>query len=245
MQSRVLITLFAAGCVLAGADAARGQVVELFQGDAVPGDWLYFDAYQEPDGPPVGGLSWTIADGRLAVTSNEVLPPLPLGPFALAAPLASFADPSYGNGKLRASIEVGNTHTGVSLVMRGNLANATMYALTLIAWGGDGTLNKIWLEYPDGEELVPRNKDLITGVAKGTVYRQYAGGGGGFGDPKKRDANLVAAEVRNGVISADAARDVYGVAVTGEDCAVDGPATATLRKQSSSPRFVRRPIPGP
>ena len=31
--------------------------------------------------------------------------------------------------------------------------------------GGDGPLNKIWLEYPDGEELVPKNKDLITGVA--------------------------------------------------------------------------------
>ena len=96
--------------------------------------------------------------------------------------------------------------------------------------GGDGTLNKIWLEYPDGEELVPRNKDLITGVAKGTVYRQYAGGGGGYGDPMKRDAGLVAAEVRNGVISIDVARDVYGVAVTGDHCAVNEAATATLRK---------------
>ena len=97
--------------------------------------------------------------------------------------------------------------------------------------GGDGTLNKIWLEYPDGDEFVPRNKDLITGVAKGTVYRQFAGGGGGYGDPKKRDANLVAAEVRNGVTSAEAARDIYGVAVTGDDCAVDEAATASLRKE--------------
>jgi N-methylhydantoinase B len=96
--------------------------------------------------------------------------------------------------------------------------------------GGHGTLNKIWLEYPDGGELVPRNKDLITGVAKGTVYRQYAGGGGGYGDPKKRDAKLVAAEVRNGVISAAAARDDYGVVVKGEDCSVDEPATVVLRK---------------
>jgi len=97
--------------------------------------------------------------------------------------------------------------------------------------GGDGTLNKIWLEYPDGEELVPRNKDLITGVAKGTVYCQYAGGGGGYGDPKKRVAAVVAAEVRNGVISIDVARDVYGVAVKGEDCAVDEPATVALRSE--------------
>ena len=77
---------------------------------------------------------------------------------------------------------------------------------------------------------MPRNKDLITAVPKGTVYRQYAGGGGGYGEPKRRDAGLVAAEARNGVISVEAARDVYGVVVTGEDCAVDEAATAALRK---------------
>ena len=46
----------------------------------------------------------------------------------------------------------------------------------------------------------------------------------------KRDTNLVAAEVRNGVISAEAARDAYGVVVTGDECAVDETATAALRK---------------
>ena len=30
--------------------------------------------------------------------------------------------------------------------------------------GGDGTLNFIRLTYPDGTTVVPRNKDLITGV---------------------------------------------------------------------------------
>ena len=78
--------------------------------------------------------------------------------------------------------------------------------------GGDGTLNFIRLTYPDGRTVVPKNKDLITGVPKGTLYHQQAGGGGGYGDPKRRERAKVREEVRNGVVSGQVARDVYGLA---------------------------------
>jgi len=70
--------------------------------------------------------------------------------------------------------------------------------------GGDGTLNFIKLAYPDGREVVPRNKDLLTGVPIGTVYRQHAGGGGGYGDPQLRDRDTLrrdrlVAEAREGI----------------------------------------------
>jgi len=77
--------------------------------------------------------------------------------------------------------------------------------------GGPGTLNFIRLTYPDGRTVVPRNKDLITAVPKGTIYHQQAGGGGGYGDPKQRDRGLLREEVRNDIVSAQAARDVYGL----------------------------------
>ncbi len=76
--------------------------------------------------------------------------------------------------------------------------------------GGDGTLNLIELTYPDGTRVVPKNKDLITGVPKDTVYHQIAGGGGGYGDPKQRDRKLLAREVRDGIVSPKAAREAYG-----------------------------------
>jgi N-methylhydantoinase B len=76
--------------------------------------------------------------------------------------------------------------------------------------GGDGGLNFIRLTYPDGRSVVPRNKDLITGVPKGTLYHQMAGGGGGYGDPTLRDRELLRREVRDGVISDEKAREVYG-----------------------------------
>ena len=76
--------------------------------------------------------------------------------------------------------------------------------------GGDGTLNFIRLEYPDGRVITPRNKDLITGVPRGTIYHQQAGGGGGYGDPHRRDRAKLAEEVRDGLISPEAARTMYG-----------------------------------
>ncbi len=76
--------------------------------------------------------------------------------------------------------------------------------------GGEGTLNSIKLTYPDGTEHVPNNKDLITGVPKGTLYHQFAGGGGGYGDPKKRDPKVLAEEIANGIISPEKAESLYG-----------------------------------
>ena len=58
--------------------------------------------------------------------------------------------------------------------------------------------------------MVPRNKDLITGVPLGTTYHQVASGGGGYGDPLRRDRALLAEEIRNGVITLEAARRDYG-----------------------------------
>jgi N-methylhydantoinase B len=77
--------------------------------------------------------------------------------------------------------------------------------------GGPGTLNFIRLTYPDGKVVVPRNKDLITNVPKGTTYHQQAGGGGGYGDPHKRDRAKLREEVRDGVVTLTAAQKHYGL----------------------------------
>jgi N-methylhydantoinase B len=98
--------------------------------------------------------------------------------------------------------------------------------------GEDGSLNSIQLAFPDGSEKRPFALDLIKGVPKGTVYHQLAGGGGGYGDPKQRPAELVAEEVRNGILSPEAARESYGVVVDEETLALDELATESLRRKS-------------
>lgn len=94
--------------------------------------------------------------------------------------------------------------------------------------GGEGTLNVIWLQYPDGKKYVCTTKDLVRGVPQGTLYHQEAGGGGGYGDPKTRPAVKVAGEVRDGIISSDAAREVYGV-VLNSDYTINQAETDRLR----------------
>ena len=43
------------------------------------------------------------------------------------------------------------------------------------------------------------------------VIRVFTGSGGGYGDPRARDPELVRADVRNGLLSPEHARNVYGV----------------------------------
>ena len=47
-------------------------------------------------------------------------------------------------------------------------------------------------------------------VNEGDVIRIHTGNGGGFGDPRGRDAEAIAADVKNGLISPERAREVYG-----------------------------------
>ncbi|HEC01097.1 MAG TPA: hydantoinase B/oxoprolinase family protein [Sphingomonadales bacterium] len=78
--------------------------------------------------------------------------------------------------------------------------------------GKGGGLNLIKMTYPDGTEVIPNNKDLITGVPKGTVYFQTAGGGGGYGRPGERDRKTLAREIRDGIISKEKAAELYDYA---------------------------------
>jgi N-methylhydantoinase B len=75
---------------------------------------------------------------------------------------------------------------------------------------------------------MPNAKIFNVRLERGDAYKMLSGGGGGFGDPRGRDPETVAEDVREGYVSAQAARDVYGVAVTAEG-AVDQAATEALR----------------
>lgn len=59
------------------------------------------------------------------------------------------------------------------------------------------------------------------------VYMRVASGGG-YGDPLERDPERVRQDVVDGIVSQQAARDIYGV-VLNEDLAVDAEVTKRLR----------------
>jgi N-methylhydantoinase B len=108
-----------------------------------------------------------------------------------------------------------------------------------VAGGISGAGNRFTV-MRDGETLEPSPVPGKVGgftLRRGDLVRLQSSGGGGYGDPLRRDPERVAQDVRLGYLSADQARARYGVCLDGE-CTVDGTATATARQALRAARVV-------
>ena len=100
-------------------------------------------------------------------------------------------------------------------------------------WGVDSgkhaqTSEKKLVRTDGTEEDLPSKVENVA-VQAGDKLVFSTAGGGGLGDPLERDADVVATEVDRGLLSADAAREEYGV-VLADDGSVDEAATAAHRE---------------
>jgi len=81
------------------------------------------------------------------------------------------------------------------------------------AWGmeggQDGSPNLVEFRPKDGE---PQRFAFVSGLPTkpGDVIRVITGNGGGYGDPRRRDPARVAMDIKNGIVSPERAREVYG-----------------------------------
>jgi N-methylhydantoinase B len=89
--------------------------------------------------------------------------------------------------------------------------------------GGTGALGPVTLV--SGRPIGPKGRQSVPG---GDFIRLELPGGGGFGDPAKRDPAQVALDVADGLVSRETAERDYRVALTAEGVA-DRSATARLR----------------
>jgi N-methylhydantoinase B len=97
-----------------------------------------------------------------------------------------------------------------------------------LSGGRPGTPSNTAIRRADGrEERFPAK--FLTTVKRGDVFKVRLAGAGGHGDPFARDPELVLADIREGKLTAAAARRDYGVVVAGEPAALDRAATAALR----------------
>jgi N-methylhydantoinase B len=82
----------------------------------------------------------------------------------------------------------------------------------------------------DGVEsdLPPMPMTALT-LSRGDRFRHRSAGGGGFGSPLARDPSRLLADVRDGKVSVEAARELYAVVVVDDPPRVDEVATAALR----------------
>jgi N-methylhydantoinase B len=145
---------------------------------------------------------------------------------------------SGGAGRHRGGL---GTHKAVRFL--GDLAfNSTIERTQCPPWGLEGgreaLANKLTLRRADGSiETFPNGKLSAMRLGAGEAYIIDSGGGGGYGPPWERPAELVARDVREGYVSLEQAREQYGVVLRddGHDksgpYSVDEAATATLRAE--------------
>ncbi len=105
--------------------------------------------------------------------------------------------------------------------------------------GGPGAAGRNVLDpgLPTEEKL---HAKLTMTLRKGQVFRHELPGAGGWGDALMRDLSLVAKDLRDGLVTIEAAAHDYGVVARGDPPAIDEAATETLRAKL---RTTRKPLP--
>jgi N-methylhydantoinase B len=95
--------------------------------------------------------------------------------------------------------------------------------------GEPGALSNCLIVSVDGQSR-PGNKSTGVRLPRGSMLSHRSGGGGGFGDPLDRDPERVRQDVLNDYVSADAARERYGVVLDASGN-VDARGTRARRQQ--------------
>ena len=105
--------------------------------------------------------------------------------------------------------------------------------------GGPGAAGRNILDpgLPTEETL---HAKLTMTLRKGQVFRHQLPGAGAWGDALTRDLSLVAKDLRDGLVSVEAAARDYGVVARGDPPVIDAAATEILRGKL---RATRKPLP--
>ena len=134
--------------------------------------------------------------------------------------------PGRFRGGLGQRIEMESSENADILLLAG--VERTRFAARGRAGGHDGAKGRIRLR--SGPILRSKGQQTIPG---GDALLWCSPGGAGYGNPSERDPNAVARDVREGVVSAEAARSIYCV-VLDESGAIDDTATRKLRGDIAS-----------
>ncbi|MGN5237228.1 MULTISPECIES: hydantoinase B/oxoprolinase family protein [unclassified Rhodococcus (in: high G+C Gram-positive bacteria)] len=94
--------------------------------------------------------------------------------------------------------------------------------------GRPGIVQRLTLT-PEGADPTEIDTNSFYTLGEGDVFEVISSGGGGYGDPHRRDVELVLRDVRDGVVSVDAARTVYGVDIDPDTLDIRQDETRSLR----------------
>jgi len=99
-----------------------------------------------------------------------------------------------------------------------------------LAAGGDATGNEVAFRLAGNWKTdFPNAKVLVAQLKPDDAFRIRSGGGGGYGSPLQRPLDDVREDVRQGYVSVQAARELYGAVIDPRTFAVDKAASERLR----------------
>src|SRR5262245_750529 len=236
IRKRVIATMVGALAQMVpdkvAGDLCRTSFHNLIGGfDARSGrEWVHYEwsaggngAFAEDDGPSVmAPIDW---GDLVTVQSSEVLEtrlPLLVESSRLAVDSGG-AGATRGGLAMQRALRVLVPDARYSL-----LADGAVVPAFGVLGGRSGLPVASWIDR-DGvvEQFDAPGKVAGHAVEQNGVVMVRSAGGGGYGDPLERDAARVATDVREGYVSREAARDLYGVVVDGTQ--VNASATASLR----------------
>jgi hypothetical protein len=182
--------ILAGGVLAVSCAGASAQIIEDWS-SGTDANWFRVDFLNNPPGPlPLGGTSYTVADGRYTLASNQPLPPLPVQLGAASLFNASLVDPGFSNGVMRTVVRFNADNSGAFLIARANLVEGDYYGLIFGASAQGGLLNINRVS--DFVNAAPIASVMIPALAVGQDYNvefsfsgpQLAGKLWAVGDPE-------------------------------------------------------------
>lgn len=168
--------------------------------------------------------------GHLASLGGFVLPNIEIyeAQFPVRYGKQEFRVDTGGPGKYRGGTGVDYQVTVFGDASYSFRGEGLRYTSSFGVHGGEaGASGEMTIGLPAGEE-VPAPKYGIRHYADASITAASPGGGG-WGRPIDREPEKVLRDVRDGVVSSRAAREVYGVALSDDLRAIDSAATRQLR----------------
>ena len=151
-----------------------------------------------------------------------------------------FIPDTGGAGKFRGGMSQRKTwrmlaHEGV-LQVRADRQTHRPYGLQ---GGGPGSFG-LNVMNPGQESETKLHSKITMNLMQGEIFRHELPGAGGWGPALERDLDLVARDLRDGLVSLAAAARDYGVVAAGDPPVIDETATELLRARL---RAERKPLP--
>ncbi|GAA2799715.1 hydantoinase B/oxoprolinase family protein [Kribbella solani] len=184
---------------LSRADPSHGSTFSM--NDLCPGG-----AGARPDGD--GPQLVFVGNGDTPVTPVEVIE----ATYPVRCQRAELMPELAGHGKWRGGAGTRRDYVileeGISLDVSNQNVEHTL--AQGVHGGGDGLPSRTVINPTTPDEVVIPDRIHIESLKVGDVISSQRGGGGGYGDPKDRDRDRIADDIKQGYLTPEVARDVYG-----------------------------------